>query len=170
MPGSSTRKTCSKSNPFWFSPSLQKSFSVNQSVPHHITDAEYWSSSLEFQTYRKLKMMFSDSEIIRQNKLLILPEVKPFFKQWSWKVDFCVKSKKLKEPLYIESKGEWIKHDKSAEREFVHMLQVLQMFHPAIFHNLILVSNSTFRLTCTNLQTIHLSAITRLIENKCKLA
>lgn len=151
---------------FWYSPSLQRSYSSIQSIPKNVTDIQFWSSILEFNTYRELTKVFSKKEIIRQHKVLILPKSEPYFREWTWKVDFLIKSEKLSENLYVESKGGWIKSDKGAEREFVHMLQVLSVFYPFIFRNLILVSDIPIKLASCNIQTIALKSMNISMQAK----
>lgn len=168
MPGIFTKTSCSKSTPFWYSASLQKVYSSSKQIPKNVKDAVFWSSSLEFKTYQKIRQVFNESEITRQYEISILPEVKPYFKKWSWKIDFRVDSNKLIEPLYIESKGKWIKYDKSAERDFVHMLHVIHGFYPSIFSNLILVSESSMQLMNNGISAIPLNTLIDVLKKKRK--
>ncbi len=148
MPGKSTKTVFQKVKPFWYSPSLQRSFYGSKNLPA-VDDLEHWDSTFEFKTYLELLKYFDKNRIERQKKLTILPAKAPF-KAWTWKVDFCVKSEKLVAPLYVESKGGSIIHDKSSERDFVHLLHVIKCLHPDVFNNLVVVSDSHWSLSNTS--------------------
>ncbi|MDJ0795809.1 MAG: hypothetical protein QNJ51_03055 [Calothrix sp. MO_167.B12] len=168
MHGKSTKNKIFKNvKPFWYSASLQRSYYSKQELPK-VSDLEYWDSTLEFRVYQELLKYFHADLIKRQHEIVILPKEEPF-KEWSWKVDFLIQSNKLIKPLYIECKGGWIKHDKGSEREFAHMLQTLQSQHSQIFKNLLIVSDSNWKLVNTKIEPISIEEISLKLIKKWRM-
>lgn len=126
---------------FWKHKRLNVCFHNKASIPKDLVgDCEFWSSKLELQVHELL--IAAQCELIHRQFKLILMLGNEYFPDWEWKIDFlAIKNKK---PYFIECKGDWILHDKSALELFkrqIHVLSRSQSF-PSFMENFYLVGNS----------------------------
>ncbi|MBW4689606.1 MAG: hypothetical protein KME40_32070 [Komarekiella atlantica HA4396-MV6] len=150
-----------RSNPFWRNPVTGQCYSPGTSIPLiQRKKLEHWDSALEFETYCKLRARFKTARIIRQEELTLLPKTL-CFSELTWKVDFMLVSSS-QDILYVETKGQWILHDKSAMSDFCKTLRILENQQPKIFHSLVVVSDSSFRIAGSNIFTTRIKEIETL--------
>lgn len=122
--------------PFWYDSTTCQSF---HKKPKGVI-AEYWDSVLEFKVYETLLKHFPLENIKRQDEIIIW-EKTSVFPKLSWVIDFKIFGVDSK-PLYIEAKGKWLlEHPEN--QNFWKTLKLLQIFHPAIFNNLLIVGDNT---------------------------
>lgn len=127
-------------------------------------------SSLEAKVYLMLKKYFA-GDIRKDYPLTLAPVTDSYNAPLIWKVDFCLISKRLRNEIYIEVKGDWILHDHTALSDLKKTLRMYESQYkdPS---NLLIVTQKCLRIDSVFTTTACNDLISKLIdlESLCSLS